>query len=685
MPQPWIERANSAVRHGLSALQVLPPMLLSKWAAEYFYLSKESSYTEGRWQAYPYQPFILDCFGNDDIEIVDVRKSARTGYTKMLLAASAFFTVYRRRNQAIWQPTDSDAQEFVETEYNPMLRDVAPIKDIFPHLEKKHAHNKNDFKKFSGCVTYVKGGSSARNYRRISVDVAILDEVDGFDKDIDQEGSPRKLSKKRTEGATFPKQIVGSTPKLKYLSEIDAAVEEADAVYTYRVPCPHCGARQTLEFGGKDKAHGLKWIDKDHETAAYSCISCAVLFTQAEYLSVWDQGRWEDGRGNWYDEATGKFRNPEGDVIRPPKHLAIDKLWSIYSPQTTWPKIVKEFLDAAAKAKHGDKSDLKVFVNTTLGESYEEEAEKTDASELKKRAEDFPLQVVQRGGLLLQAGVDVQKDRFEVVVWAFGRGEEMWTVDYQVIEANPAIESEWHKLDPFLLRSYPHVSGARLSIDNVALDTGGHWTHEAYNYVRDRRTADGWVSNHPVKNPPKLYATKGSSTAGQKIHGKSSLVDVNQRGKVIKNGLRLYLIGTDTAKDLIFNRLQVAEPGPGYVHLSKHLPDAFFEHITNEVRVTKHTAKGQFSLWTLRRSGARNECLDCTVMTLFCADKVGLQKKSNKEWDLLESIIQPNQNDLFSIEQNPDLIAPAPKQALPKPIIKPVHQPLASDTWSSRL
>lgn len=124
--------------------------------------------------------------------------------------------------------------------------------------------------------------------------------------------------------------------------------------------------------------------------------------------------------------------------------------------------------------QHGDKSDLKVFVNTTLGESYEEDAEKTDASQLKQRAEDFPLQVVPKGGLILKAGVDVQKDRFEIVVWAFGRGEEMWTVDYPMIEANPAHETEWHKLDPYLLRTYPHVSGARLQVEHAALDPGGH-------------------------------------------------------------------------------------------------------------------------------------------------------------------------------------------------------------------
>ncbi|MBL1262809.1 terminase gpA endonuclease subunit [Methylomicrobium sp. RS1] len=134
-------------------------------------------------------------------------------------------------------------------------------------------------------------------------------------------------------------------------------------------------------------------------------------------------------------------------------------------------------------------------------------------------------------------------------------------------------------------------------MEHAALDTGGHWTHEAYSFVRDRRQADGWQRQHPGQLPPRLYATKGSSTPGQKIHGKSSLVDVNQRSKVIKNGLRLYLIGTDIAKDLLFNRLQITAPGPGYLHLSKHLskhlPDTFFEHLTNEVRVTKPPPKAR--------------------------------------------------------------------------------------------
>lgn len=678
-----------AIRNGLAAIKAQPPTRLSKWAGEHFYLSAESSYVEGAWQAYPPQIAILDAFGNDDIEEVDVKKSARVGYTKMLLAASAYFTKFRRRNQGIWQPTDADAQEFVETEFNTMLRDVKCIKSIFPALEKKHQHNTNSYKKFLGCVTYIKGGTSARNYRRISVDVGIMDEVDGFDKDIDQEGSSRKLVKKRLEGATFPKLIVGSTPKLKYLSEITAAVEEADAVYMYQVPCPHCGTHQILEFGDKNSKHGLKWINQDPETAAYCCIANACLFTQAEYLSIWKQGRWIDSNGNWIDDETGLFKNAAGETIRPPKHIAFDNYWTIYSPQATWVSIVKECRAAVAKAKQGDFSALKAFVNTTLGKDYEENVEKTDAEDLKKRAEDYPLQIVPIGGLIILIGIDVQKDRFELTATAFGRGEEMWVIDYQVIPANPAIQSEWEKLDSYLLHRYPHAAGSTLSIERVAIDTGGHWTHQCYNYVRDRRYAQGWSQAvQPVNNPPKVYATKGSSTANQPISGRAKLQDVNHADKVIRNGVKLYSIGTDTAKDLIHGRLQVMQPGPGCLHLSKYLPDVFFEHITNEVRVIKSTTKGEVSAWVLKRSGLRNEALDCLVMCLFCAHKAALHRKTQAEWQALENIIQPNQHDLFAL---PVPEAPKAKPAAPAkeptaaPVPAKIRNNITSSAWSSRL
>lgn len=629
-------------------------MRLSEWAAKHFYLSAESSYVEGAWKAYPFQPAILDAMGSDDIEVVVVKKSARVGYTKMMVAAIGYFAHHKRRNQAVWQPTDDDADEFVKVELDSMLRDVPAMQDVFPKGRGRDKRDTLSAKLFLGSRLYIKGGKAARSYRRISVEVAYLDELDGFDHDIEKEGSPDKLAGKRTEGAVFPKHILGSTPKLKGFSRIEAREQQCELIMRYCVPCPHCGEFHPLEFGGRDKAHGFKWINRDPETVGHVCKHCGVLYRQAEYLAVWELGRWMSEDGTWID-GNFKFRDAAGNLVAAPRSIAFSALWTAYSPQATWVQIVRDYLAAVDKARAGDKSELKTFVNTTLGETWEEEVEETDAGELQKRGEPYRLRLVPRGGLVLVAGVDVQSSpgRFEVVVWAYGRGEESWVVDYHVIDANPADERDWEeKLDPYLQQRFQHVSGQSLAIEAVAIDTGGHYTHQAYNFCRTRSKRN-------------IYAIKGDTRQGQPVKGRTSLQDVNHRGKVIKRGVKLWMVGTDTAKDLIYGRLQVTQTGPGYMHFSSELPKEFYEQLTAEVRVLQRTATGEQYRWVPRTR--RNEVLDCTVYAMFAAHTMDLHRFTERMWDKLENAVCPPTGDLFNVPVAVEPAVPAPPPQLDEP------------------
>lgn len=224
---------------GLAAVGIPEPLNLEQWATQHFYLSAESSYVEQRWQAWPYQRAILAAISHDDIREVDWVKSARTGYTKIILAAKGYFAHHKRRNQALWQPTDDDAIAYVKTELDPMLRDVAVMREVFPAYMARHKDNTLDQKKFIGSMLHIKGGKAAKNYRRISIDVAYLDELDAFDGDVENEGDPVTLAAKRIEGATFPKLVCGSTPKLRGFSLIEARAGLADERFKFAIPCPH--------------------------------------------------------------------------------------------------------------------------------------------------------------------------------------------------------------------------------------------------------------------------------------------------------------------------------------------------------------------------------------------------------------------------------------------------------------
>lgn len=655
-----IPALESHLARGLGAFGVPEPMTLDEWAREHFYLSAESSYVEQRWTPWWFQRAIMACISNDDIREVIWRKSARVGYTKIILAAIGYFAQHKRRNQVLWQPTDDDRDEFVKTELDPMLRDVAVMESVFPAYLKRDKDNTLQAKKFLGSMCHLKGGKAAKNYRRISADTGYLDEYDAFDANIEKEGDPGSLAAKRVEGATFPKLVIGTTPKLKGFSNIEKRERDADMVMLPYIPCPECGDYHAITWGGKDEPHGFKWTDDNADTVRHLCPHCGALIDQAQYLAVGDLGHYQDEAGNTLD-AAGIFRNVAGEVIRPPEKIAIVGTWSAYSPNVSWAGIVRDFLAAYRESGEGKKEKLQAFWNTTLGEYWAEEFEKTDENELRARAEPYPLERIPMGGLLLLAGIDTQDNRLECVVWAYGRGCEKWCVAYRVFFGNPDEDEVWADLDEFLFDTeFQHASGQRLRISGAAIDTRGHKTHAVYN----------WVSKHSRR---KVFAIAGRSGREKHIRDGASKVDIDWKGRLRKNGLILWWVGTNHAKDLIHGRLQITSPGPGYMHFSSELSDEFFRQFTGEARTTRRTVRGEESTWTETRK--RVETWDCTTYVVWLETYFELAKKSAKFWDDLEATVQPKVADLFD----------TPITVPPSAAIGGMHSTTASAMLQARL
>jgi terminase, large subunit len=625
-----------ALRRGLSAFGVPEPVTLEEWAREHFYLSAESSYVEQAWSPWWFQCAIMACISHDDIREVIWRKPARVGATKIILAAILYNAHHKRRNQALWQPTDDDRDEFVKTELEPALRDVPAMLSVFPAFLRRDKDNTLQAKKFLGSILHLKGGKAAKNYRRISVDTGYLDEYDAFDANIEKEGDPGTLAAKRVEGATFGKMVFASTPKLDGFSNIQKREREADLHVTPTIPCPECGEYHALTWGGKDEPHGFKWTNDDPETVRHLCPHCGALIDQAQYLAVADPEtcRYQAEDGTTLDRR-GVFRNAAGEIIRPPERIAFVGVWSAYSPNVSWISIVRDFIAARRDWSEGKKEKMQAFKNTTLGEYWAEEFEKTDENELRQRAEPFPLERVPRGAVLLLAGIDTQPNRLECVVWGYGRGCEKWTVAHRIFFGNPDEDEVWHDLEEFLFETdFHHASGTRLRIAGAAIDTRGHNTHAVYNFC----------AKHARR---KVFAIGGRSGREKHIRDGASKVDIDWKGRLRKNGLVLWWVGTNHAKDLIYGRLQITRPGPGYMHFSQELTDEFFKQFTGEARTTRRTTRGDESTWTATRK--RVETWDCTVYTVWLETYFELSKKGSKFWDDLEAKVQPAVKDLFDL------------------------------------
>jgi phage terminase large subunit GpA-like protein len=180
-----------------------------------------------------------------------------------------------------------------------------------------------------------------------------------------------------------------------------------------------------------------------------------------------------------------------------------------------------------------------------------------------------------------------------------------------------------------------------------AVDTGGHHTQAVYAYARSHGHAN-------------VLAVKGSSIGGRSIIGKPTEQDLNWRGQKARRGVRLWPVGTDTAKAEIYGRLRIAEPGAGYVHLSKHLPAEVFEQLTSERLVTRYV-KGRPKLEWVKPAGRRNEALDCAVYALAAAHKVGMDRWREGDWSKWAARVEVR--DLFDAgPPAADVAAPAPAE-----------------------
>lgn len=603
--RPQHEAARVAIKRGLSVARIPAPLDGNEWAINHFWLSGESSAIEGPWRPSPPQVELLRLMTNDDVRILDVLKCARIGYTKMLLAAGGYFIEHKKRSGAIYQPTDSDAKEFSKGEVDPAIRDCRALAAALKgDAEKRGRNNTQELKQFLGAMLYIRGGHSGRSYRRLTIDWVMYDELEAFERDIDDEGDPVSLGDKRISNSANPKSIRGSTPKLKADSLIYHEAESARHLFRYRVHCPECHQPQAMVWGQ------FRWKEGQPETVRYVCESCEAPWTYKQMGDLLERGFW--GTDDGYLIQDGRLHDPDGMVVDWPRHVAVH-IWAAYSEWFTWQELVEEWLEATAKNKQGDSRKLKTFTNTRLAEPWEDEGEQVEHSELYQRREQYdrpPADV-----RLLTATFDVQENRIEGEVVGHRRGDETWGVEYVVIYGDTSQRETWDDLEEFINRTWRTDDGRQLRIAAVGIDTG-YLPDMGYGFYKRTRH-------------PRVYCIKGVGGEDKPI------VSAPQQRKAGRSKAKapLFLMGSDVCKQLVYKRLLVEEPGPGYQHFPDTYGEDYFRGLTAEKRVERRRKGFTIHEWIKER--ARNEQLDVRAMTV-CVLAI-----LNPAWDALDPGPEP--------------------------------------------
>lgn len=552
-----------------------PPakLTLSEWADRYAVLSAESSAEAGRWKTLPYQKGIMDAFTDPLVEQITVIKSARVGYTKILNHAMAYHIHQDPCSIMMVQPTIEDAEGYSKEEIAPMLRDTPCLAGLVTDAKAKDGSNTLLTKLFPGGTLGIIGANSPRGFRRVSRRIVLFDETDGYPASAGTEGDQIKLGIKRTDYFWNRKIVAGSTPTIKDASRIERLFGQSDQ-RRYFVPCPQCHHMQYLKWPN------LKWPKDEPEKAYFVCEAngCAIEHSEK---------RWMIERGEWRAQTPGTG-----------KHVGFH-IWAAYSysPNATWGNLAAEFLEAK-----GNPESLKTFINTALGEVWEEDySAKLGADGLRGRAEFYEPNVVPRKCVIVTQGVDVQDNRIEITRYGWAKGEEAWTISHTVIFGDPAKPEIYKQLDEIVLQPIRREGGGEMLPTATAVDTGGHHTHQVYQYVRERMRHGS------------IIGVKGQSQRNKPAIGKPTKVDLNIRGQFLRGGAEVYPMGSDTIKSVLYGRLKIVEPGPGYIHFHTDLGPEFFEQLTAERQTTRYVKGFAVREW-VKKSGARNEALDCLVM-----------------------------------------------------------------------
>jgi phage terminase large subunit GpA-like protein len=574
---------------------------VSQWSDKYRWLSGKGSSEKGLWRT-SRTPFLRDIMDDlsphSPVKKIVIMKSSQVGVTELSINWIGYVMHHSPAPFMVLLPTEESRDAWVQQKLNTLINETDVISEIMGGSRGRDSSNRKDLKEFPGGMLFLAGGNSPNSYAQRSARYVMMDDLDRFPAQIGEEGDPVGLARGRCKAFPNYKMLLVSTPTVHGASHIQAEYEASDQ-RRYHVPCPHCGELQVLQW------KNMQW-SSGGEQVWYACDATGCVIEEWEKPNMLAKGVW-------------LAQNPGSKTHG--YHLS-----AIYAPIGLGPSWI-ELVDEWKKAQ-GDHAKLKVFINTHLGEPWRDATRDIRPQVLMQRAEPYKLRTAPVGCLILTAGVDTQDDRLAVQIVGWGKGEVSWVIDWLEIYGDPGREELWQKLADYLNTPISNGFCYELLVQATAIDSGGHHTHDVYNFVRKKL----------IRRPMAIQGAKRPS--GPILSPRPSYQDVNWRKQTIKKGVALYQVGVNTAKHTLTQRLASdadVEAVDRMIRFSDQLPMDYYNQLTAEVF---DPLKNRF----ICQRGRRNEGLDTYVYAMAAAHisdpDVRVHAKTNKEWDRLRDTLE---------------------------------------------
>ena len=554
---------------------------ISVHAEKYQYVARGNHIGAWRNDITPDLAFIMDTIGEEHVREVVFMGTPQGGKTNVILNALGSFIDQGPAEVLVVFPTRDDVREFMDDRIIPMLENS-------PQLSQYISPNPDDTAKYhvkltNSAIIYTGWANSASRLASKAIKYICLDEVDKYDATVGKETDAISLARKRkrTFGDTY-KLIITSSPTRED-GHVNKAFNAAQVIYRRHVVCPDCSGEQLMNITGikypEDKtkeeiaADNLAW---------YECEHCQSKWTEAKRNLAVRMGKWVRYKGK-------DIKKPKTVAFHKPGWLSFD---------VTFAEIAVCEIESKT-----DRARLIDLYNDYMAEPFieSEEGDGITPEVLYDRRDDYGPEgaewVIPMSASVITAFVDIQKNRVEIELEAWGEGQESWGIEHRQIPGDPSKPEIWGNLDEYLSRKFRHESGINLKIAITGIDSG-YLAPKVYKFVKPRESR-------------RVYATKGSSTIGKPLFSFSSINLSRSKKKSLKDlqRINLCIIGTEVAKDQLFHWMQIEDYGPGFKHWHKGYSHDYFKQLCAEHAVTR---KGQ-RRWVLKVEGSRNEPLDLRV------------------------------------------------------------------------
>lgn len=583
-----------------SILEPPAPVDLNKWATDNVSFGSDSPFP-GPWNGdlFPFFAEILKALGPDDpCRTVTLQKSAQIGGT---ILAQAFMLGTSLQDPGFFlyvHPTESNASRWAKTKLRPMIMKMPAAMLAFSYGRNEGTWDYIERRDLRGGIQ-VSGASSSASLSMISMKRQVQDDLAKWETDP-VAGDPEVLANSRSQAFEEAKIFKNSTPLVWPGCRITRNFRAGSQEY-YHVRCPGCGHMHPLEWNN---------FTVDMENPAKSHFTCPEEGCVIEQRHRREMTR--IGVAEWVAER------PDRKAIHRSFHL-----WSAYAPLMSWERIAEEWIRSA-----GDPDSEKTFFNDVLGLAYEVQGEAPPFDELKKRADETGHRrgIIPWGFPLLTLGVDVQGDRLEWHLQAFGPDLRKATVEYGTIDGFIGEEETQKRLDELIKSTWPNAAGNKIAVDMMAID-GNAYTEDVFD----------WAKSHSRTKVMVIRGRRGE-TAPLIAQVKEERDRKGRKKK--RRGRPFYNLCVSKFKLALYRNLEKTDPlQRGYVALASGFDEEWFEQYTSEKRVAKKSktlgAPPEY-VW-VKGDGVRNEVLDTAIYGEAAAITKGWRDMPPETWDRMIS------------------------------------------------